>query len=129
MRLGERISQCRRSLGISQEELGARLGVSRQAVSKWETNSATPDMANLIALAREFGVSVAELTETPEPTAPPPIAVESPAPRQRTWLWYVPLALLFAALIGGLIWAYWYENLGQSPAPARIGFRPDMGPE
>ena len=118
MRLGERISQYRRSLGISQEELGARLGVSRQAVSKWETNSATPDMANLIALAREFGVSVAELTETPEPTAPPPIAVESPAPRQRTWLWYVPLALLFAALIGGLIWAYWYENLGQSDEPA-----------
>ena len=67
MRLGERISQYRRSLGISQEELGARLGVSRQAVSKWETGAATPDMANLMALAREFGVSVAELTETPEP--------------------------------------------------------------
>ena len=116
MRLGERISQYRRSLGISQEDLGARLGVSRQAVSKWETNTATPDMANLIALAREFGVSVAELTETPEP--PLPIAVESPAPRQRTWLWYVPLALLFAALIGGLIWAYWHENLGRPDEPA-----------
>ena len=64
MGLGEKISQYRRSLGISQEELGARLGVSRQAVSKWETNTATPDMANLIALAREFQVSVAELTET-----------------------------------------------------------------
>ena len=116
MRLGERISQYRRSLGISQEDLGARLGVSRQAVSKWETNTATPDMANLIALAREFGVSVAELTETPEP--PLPIAVESPAPRQRTWLWYVPLALLFAALIGGLIWAYLHENLGRPDEPA-----------
>lgn len=37
MTLGQRISQYRKSLGISQEELGARLGVSRQAVSKWET--------------------------------------------------------------------------------------------
>ena len=84
MGLGEKIGQYRRSLGISQEELGARLGVSRQAVSKWETGAATPDMANLMALAREFGVSVAELTETPEepqsvaeltePPEPPPQA-------------------------------------------------------
>ena len=64
MSLGERIGQYRRSLGVSQEELGARLGVSRQAVSKWETNAATPDMTNLIALAKEFGVSVAARTPT-----------------------------------------------------------------
>ncbi|WP_443662715.1 helix-turn-helix transcriptional regulator [Dysosmobacter sp.] len=37
MTLGQRISAYRKTLGISQEELGARLGVSRQAVSKWET--------------------------------------------------------------------------------------------
>ena len=67
MTLGQRISTYRKQLGISQEALGERLGVSRQAVSKWETDAAAPDMANLIALAREFGVSGAELTETPEP--------------------------------------------------------------
>ena len=61
MTLGERIASHRRALGISQEELGARLGVSRQAVSKWETSAAVPDMENLLALSREFGVSVAEL--------------------------------------------------------------------
>lgn len=61
MTLGQRITQYRKQLGVSQEELGARLGVSRQAVSKWETGAATPDMENLLALAREFGVSVAEL--------------------------------------------------------------------
>jgi len=66
MTLGQRISQHRKQLGISQETLGERLGVSRQAVSKWETDAASPDMENLLALAREFGVSVAELTETPE---------------------------------------------------------------
>ena len=70
MTLGQRIGQYRRDLGISQEELGGRLGVSRQAVSKWETDAATPDMENLLALSRIFGVSVAELTATPDPPAP-----------------------------------------------------------
>ena len=68
MTLGQRICQYRKQLNISQEELGDRLGVSRQAVSKWETDLSAPDMNNLLALAREFGISVAELTETPEKT-------------------------------------------------------------
>ena len=54
MTLGQRISIYRKKLGISQETLGERLGVSRQAVSKWETDAASPDMENLLALAREF---------------------------------------------------------------------------
>lgn len=107
MTLGKRISQYRKGLGISQEELGARLGVSRQAVSKWETDAAAPDMANLIALAREFGVSVAELTETPEqrpePAAAPASLPESPGAPRRVWLW-LPLALLFVVLISGILW-------------------------
>lgn len=107
MALGKRISQYRKGLGISQEELGARLGVSRQAVSKWETDAAAPDMANLIALAREFGVSVAELTETPEqrpePAAAPASLPESPGAPRRVWLW-LPLALLFVVLISGILW-------------------------
>lgn len=67
MTLGQRIAQYRKATGLSQEVLGERVGVSRQAVSKWETDAAAPDMENLIALARIFGVSLAELTETPEP--------------------------------------------------------------
>ena len=78
MTLGQRISQHRKALNISQEELGARLGVSRQAVSKWETDLSAPDMNNLLALAREFGVSLAELTETPEKSVPDTVAVEKP---------------------------------------------------
>ena len=66
MTLGKRIAQHRKALGLSQEALGERLGVSRQAVSKWETNAAAPDMENLLALCREFGVSLAELSGTPE---------------------------------------------------------------
>ena len=78
MTLGQRISCYRKELHISQEELGARLGVSRQAVSKWETDLSAPDMNNLLALAREFGVSVAELTETPEEPVPDADSVENP---------------------------------------------------
>ena len=51
MTLGQRICQYRKQLNISQEELGDRLGVSRQAVSKWETDLSAPDMNNLLALA------------------------------------------------------------------------------
>ena len=78
MDLGKRIAKHRKALGLSQEALGERLGVSRQAVSKWETGAAAPDMENLMALAREFQVSLAELTETPEKPAPPPDANQSP---------------------------------------------------
>lgn len=78
MTLGQRISRYRKELHISQEELGARLGVSRQAVSKWETDLSAPDMNNLLALARELGVSVAELTETPEEPVPDVTYVEKP---------------------------------------------------
>lgn len=78
MTLGQRISLYRKKLNISQEELGARLGVSRQAVSKWETDLSAPDLNNLIGLARELGVSVAELTETPEEPVPDAAYVEKP---------------------------------------------------
>lgn len=85
MSLGKRISTYRKTLGISQEELGARLGVSRQAVSKWETDAASPDMENLLALSREFGVSVAELTETPELRDIPITDTPVLSPPRRGW--------------------------------------------
>ena len=66
MGLGEKIGQYRRSLGISQEELGARLGVSRQAVSKWENGTSEPSTSNLMALAKLYGLSVDELLRTAE---------------------------------------------------------------
>lgn len=65
MTIGKRISAGRKALGLSQEALGERLGVSRQAVSKWETDAAAPDMKNLMALSRELGIPLTELTGTP----------------------------------------------------------------
>lgn len=53
-----RLAEMRRAHGLSQEELAERLGVSRQAVSKWERAESSPDTDNLIALAQLYGVSL-----------------------------------------------------------------------
>ena len=50
--LGRRIQEARKAAGLSQESLGERLGVSRQAVSKWEADAAVPELENLIAMSR-----------------------------------------------------------------------------
>lgn len=59
--MGERIKKLRSERGLSQEQLAELLGVSRQAVSKWERVEASPDTDNLIALAELYGVSLDEL--------------------------------------------------------------------
>ena len=59
--LGRRIQESRRAAGLSQEALGERLGVSRQAVSKWEADAAVPELENLIAMSRLLGVPIGAL--------------------------------------------------------------------
>ena len=61
MTIGQRIAQKRKELGLSQEALGSKLGVSRQAISKWETAESVPETGNLAALAAALGVTVDEL--------------------------------------------------------------------
>ena len=55
MNLGEKIKERRKQAGLTQEQLAERLNVSRQAITKWETNKGIPDIANLIAISDEFG--------------------------------------------------------------------------
>ena len=72
MTMGQRIAAERKKLGISQEALGEKAGVSRQAISKWEADGAIPEIDKLIALSRLFGVSVGWLLgveEKPEQRA------------------------------------------------------------
>ena len=57
MTFGEKLQQLRRRQGWSQEELAARIPISRQAVSKWESGAALPDTENVLAISRLFGVS------------------------------------------------------------------------
>lgn len=83
MKLNEKIAYYRREKKLSQEELAAQVGVSRQAVSKWELGEASPDVGKLLALARAFGVTTDHLLneeESPERPAPPPVRDASPPP-------------------------------------------------
>lgn len=57
MTLYEKITELRKRNGLSQEELGFKINVSRQAVSKWEMAQTTPDINKIMALAELFGVS------------------------------------------------------------------------
>ena len=82
MTMGQRITQRRKQLGLSQEALADAVGVSRQAVSKWELDEAQPDAAKIVLLAQALEMTTDELLlgaaeeETPAaqavPTAPRP---------------------------------------------------------
>ena len=68
--LGEALRQERARCKMTQEFVAESLGVSRQAVSKWETGTADPSTSNLLALAKLFGVSAEELLRSVEERAP-----------------------------------------------------------
>lgn len=70
--IGQRIATERKKLGISQEQLGEKTGVSRQAISKWEADAAIPEIDKLIAMSRLFGVSVGWLLGVEEISAAQP---------------------------------------------------------
>ena len=59
--LGEALKAHRQNCGMTQEYVAEALGVSRQAVSKWETGAAEPSTSNLLALAKLYGVDAGEL--------------------------------------------------------------------
>ena len=127
MELNERIAAVRKAAGLTQEQLGELVNVSRQAVSKWETDLSAPDMNNLLALAREFGVSVAELTETPEEPVPDAAYVEKPpAPpsnfpqrRKGRLLWIVlGIFLLLILAVLALSASKPSETITPDPIPA-----------
>lgn len=61
MTLEEQIKYYRKQAGLSQEKMAEKIGVSRQAITKWENGTGTPDIANLMAIANLFQISVDEL--------------------------------------------------------------------
>ena len=63
MTIGKRIGLLRKEKGLTQEELAQHMGISPQAVSKWENDQTCPDISALPKLARLFGITVDELLE------------------------------------------------------------------
>ena len=78
MTMGERITALRKGRGMTQEQLAEKLSVSRQSVSKWELDQATPEVGCAVALCDLFGVSLDYLIRGIE--VPPPVPAEKPAP-------------------------------------------------
>lgn len=120
MNLSGKILYCRKKAGLSQEALAEKLGVSRQAVSKWETGEAVPELSKLMLLAQTFGVttdlllseSEPEPETAPEPEAPPASEVKTPCDN---WVESIPGVL--GRLIRRYGWLY-----GVYTALAGLGF-------
>ena len=67
MNLGEKLFELRKEKNLSQEEVADKLNVTRQTVSKWETNQSTPDFDKIVPLCELFGISTEELLTGKKP--------------------------------------------------------------
>lgn len=81
--LSEKIYTLRRERGLSQEQLAEIIGVSRQAISKWEGGLSTPELDKLKALSECFQISIDELTENQPEIASADLSDKDEAPKKK----------------------------------------------
>lgn len=113
MNLAERIQTLRKAKGVSQEELANRIGVSRQAVSKWESEQSLPDIEKIILLSEYFNVTTDYLLKGIEPKQ------DVPDKKQDARIFSaIGTAFNFIGLIIAII--YWIER--QTSVSVAIGF-------
>lgn len=105
--LPEKLYECRRRMGLSQEQLAEQVGVSRQTVSKWETGTSTTELEKLIALSQCFGITVDEL-------------VQGVAPAANTSKSTVPKLGPILVLLGGLMLCVFGLIIAFSPEASQI---------
>ncbi len=104
MNISDRIQSLRKAKGISQEQLADVLGVSRQAVSKWEAEQSSPDLERIVAMAEYFDVTTDYLLRGIEPAKEQKLRADT-----RT-LCIVSTAVNAAGLIIGAAWWRTYQN-------------------
>jgi len=106
MTFGEKLVQLRRARGLSQEALAEAVGVSRQAVSKWELGTAAPEVDKILALAEFYGVTTDYLLRVE--MAPAPMEQKTSAPRP-----ILAMGIALAGCAAGLVLIAWnlYEWL------------------
>ena len=126
MTLGQRIQELRKEKGLSQEGLGEQLGVSRQAVSRWEMDGAVPEVDKLIAMSRIFGVSLNDLLQVEEGPSGPEAKIVLSLPRP--WRWgIVALALLTLLSLGGNAYLAWRLGaLEERQAAEQLALDPEL---
>ena len=110
MNLGECIYQLRTERGMSQEALAAALNVSRQSVSKWENNSAVPELEKLIKMSDVFRVTLDQLVGREAPTPPvsagPEMIVQQTPPHRTLGIIFLCFGLtvtLLLSILGGFV--------------------------
>ena len=108
MTLGEKLMQARKAAGLTQADIAAKLHVSRQAVSRWESGQSKPSTEKLLTLGNLYGISLDQLLsaeepavetvpDLPETTTAEPVIPETRRPR--AWLKYAAAALCGALLM------------------------------
>lgn len=111
MSFAKKMIELRKQNGLSQQDLADRLGVSRQAISRWETGAVQPLADSVKSLAQVFQVSTDYLlnddldTPTPPPTAQPAPPQEKPKSARKHRKWLLALAALAAAAVLVLVTA------------------------
>lgn len=114
MNIGSTIYKLRTAKNLSQEELAERLDVSRQSVSKWETDASVPDLDKLVKLSEIFGVTLDELVgrevpkEESEAVPAPPQVIVQQVPVKESFFTFnkvlgciLLLASVLSAVLGG----------------------------
>lgn len=106
MTMGSRIVALRKELCLSQEDMADKIGVTRQSVSKWETDVSAPDGYNLIALAEVLNTSVEYIVTgkvIAESKATEKVSVETPSTHKRSNLSIVGFILVAGGLLMAII--------------------------
>ena len=123
MTTGEKIAALRRGVGLSQETLAEELGISRQAVSRWETNESLPDTEKVIRLSRRFHVTTDYLLmehmqePTPHPQTGSDLRLLQLLYRSGIGLTAAGALLTLLGTLAATLWAVqtneWYTDFGR----------------
>lgn len=134
MGLQEILIRERKARGLSQEELASRIGVSRQAVSKWETGDALPDLPKLLALADALAMSLDALcgreTDAGNAAPPDPSGESAPPPAvgnrgNRVRIWQALCGVLTLCLLAGGIRAWSRRDIVPAESAAAASSMPE----
>lgn len=118
MALGEKLTQARKAAGLTQADVAAKLNVSRQAVSRWESGQSKPSTERLLALGELYGVSIDQLLNTGNVEAPAAKTVSAPPEvasreavipekrRTRAWLKYAAVILCSVIVTIFTVWLF-----------------------
>lgn len=114
MEVGHRIREQRTAIGMSQDDLAARVYVSRQTISSWENDKTYPDLQSLLLLSEIFGVAIDTLIKGDVETMTTAVRNDARLMRNLSWAMLGCLALIIASmawwLVQNLAWNWAFEQ-------------------